>query len=178
MIVIAIIGILAAALFPSLSGYLWRARDASRVINVRQIADVVNTYKNTYEVFPNNSSWALDYCVSDIFNWSDGSWKDQKYQDLSINLKIIPQEKAFQRVTSPCTQTWSYLYSRLIDAAGNQYAIIATTMETNSSVTYLTGSDFIDPTKIMQIMWAQQIKNLDIGTVSSPLTPMYHLIIN
>ena len=38
MIVIAIIGILAAALFPAIENYLGRGRDASRVANLKDIA--------------------------------------------------------------------------------------------------------------------------------------------
>ena len=38
MIVIAIIGILAAALFPSMTGYLKRSRDAARTSNMKDIA--------------------------------------------------------------------------------------------------------------------------------------------
>ncbi len=44
MIVIAIIGILAAALFPALSGYLANSRDAGRLANLRSIKVGASAY--------------------------------------------------------------------------------------------------------------------------------------
>ena len=52
MIVIAIIGILAAALFPSLTSYLAGARDSGRVANLRSIAVATTSY------FTNNSEYS------------------------------------------------------------------------------------------------------------------------
>ncbi len=51
MIVIAIIGILAAALFPSLTGYLANARDSGRVANLRSIKVASAAY------FTNNGNY-------------------------------------------------------------------------------------------------------------------------
>ncbi len=45
MIVIAIIGILAAALFPSLTSYLARGRDASRVAGIKEIVTAFAGYQ-------------------------------------------------------------------------------------------------------------------------------------
>lgn len=44
MIVIAIIGILAAALFPSLTAYLARGRDTSRAAGIKDISTAVAAY--------------------------------------------------------------------------------------------------------------------------------------
>ena len=44
MIVIAIIGILAAALFPSLTAYLARGRDTSRAAGLKEISTAVAAY--------------------------------------------------------------------------------------------------------------------------------------
>lgn len=52
MIVIAIIGILAAALFPALSGYLASSRDAGRAANLRNIQVAAAAY------FTNNSTFS------------------------------------------------------------------------------------------------------------------------
>ena len=52
MIVIAIIGILAAALFPSLTSYLASARDSGRVSNLRSIKVAAASY------FTNNGSFS------------------------------------------------------------------------------------------------------------------------
>lgn len=63
MIVIAIIGILAAALFPSLTSYLANSRDSGRVANLRSIKVAAAAY------FTNNSHFngvitPTNYCVS------------------------------------------------------------------------------------------------------------------
>ncbi|MFZ2255771.1 MAG: prepilin-type N-terminal cleavage/methylation domain-containing protein [Patescibacteria group bacterium] len=44
MIVIAIIGILAAALFPTMSGYLSRSRDTARISHIGQLITAATTY--------------------------------------------------------------------------------------------------------------------------------------
>ena len=41
MIVIAIIGILAAALFPSLTAYLKRSRDAARIAHLKDVTTAI-----------------------------------------------------------------------------------------------------------------------------------------
>jgi prepilin-type N-terminal cleavage/methylation domain-containing protein len=45
MIVIAIIGVLAAALFPALTGYLSRARDTKKISEMRQLHTALLAYK-------------------------------------------------------------------------------------------------------------------------------------
>jgi type IV pilus assembly protein PilE len=52
MIVIAIIGILAAALFPSLTSYLKRSRDAGRSANLNTIATAVGAFYSDTESYP------------------------------------------------------------------------------------------------------------------------------
>jgi prepilin-type N-terminal cleavage/methylation domain-containing protein len=51
MIVIAIIGVLAAALFPAMSGYLSRSRDTARVSHVGQIITASSTYFSDHESY-------------------------------------------------------------------------------------------------------------------------------
>jgi type IV pilus assembly protein PilE len=52
MIVIAIIGILAAALFPSLTAYLKRSRDAGRSANLNTIATAIGAFYSDRERYP------------------------------------------------------------------------------------------------------------------------------
>ena len=52
MIVIAIIGILAAALFPSLTAYLRRSRDAARVSHMKDTTTAVWAYYSDNEKYP------------------------------------------------------------------------------------------------------------------------------
>ena len=52
MIVIAIIGILAAALFPSMTAYLKRSRDAARISGTKDIATAVGAFFSDKERYP------------------------------------------------------------------------------------------------------------------------------
>jgi type II secretory pathway pseudopilin PulG len=52
MIVIAIIGILAAAIFPTVSGYFARARDAKRYADVRALQQAFEQYYIDMERYP------------------------------------------------------------------------------------------------------------------------------
>lgn len=61
MIVIAIIGILAAALFPSMTSYLRRSRDAARTANLKDITTAVGAYYADKEAYPFGS---VVSCVS------------------------------------------------------------------------------------------------------------------
>jgi type II secretory pathway pseudopilin PulG len=45
MIVIAIIGVLAAALFPALTGYLSRARDTVKISEIKELHTALMTFK-------------------------------------------------------------------------------------------------------------------------------------
>ena len=56
MIVIAIIGILAAALFPSLTSYLARGRDTSRAAGIKEISTAVAAYTVDNTAVPNADS--------------------------------------------------------------------------------------------------------------------------
>jgi prepilin-type N-terminal cleavage/methylation domain-containing protein len=64
MIVIAIIGVLAAALFPAMSGYLSRSRDTARVSHVGQIITASSTYFSDVENYNAIMSGATNACVN------------------------------------------------------------------------------------------------------------------
>ncbi len=55
MIVIAIIGILAAALFPSVAGYIKRGRDAARTSHIKDISNAVGAYFSDSEIYPTST---------------------------------------------------------------------------------------------------------------------------
>ena len=59
MIVIAIIGILAAALFPSMTNYLKRSRDAARASNLKDISTALGAYYSDTEKYPNKVDPAI-----------------------------------------------------------------------------------------------------------------------
>jgi type II secretory pathway pseudopilin PulG len=56
MIVIAIIGILSAALFPHVTGYIMRARDAARQSDINNISLALTSYYTDRETYPNHES--------------------------------------------------------------------------------------------------------------------------
>jgi len=63
MIVIAIIGILAAALFPSMTNYLKRSRDAARSANLKDIGNAMGAYYADKETYPSISGADVLGCV-------------------------------------------------------------------------------------------------------------------
>jgi Tfp pilus assembly protein PilE len=56
MIVIAITGILAAALFPSMTQYLKRSRDAARIADIQSIQTALSAHHIDQERYPLNTS--------------------------------------------------------------------------------------------------------------------------
>ena len=52
MIVIGIIGILAAALYPSLNSYLARSRDTTLMTQAKYLMQSMELYKNDYGYYP------------------------------------------------------------------------------------------------------------------------------
>lgn len=54
MITIAIIGILAGALFPSVGQYLKRSRDAGRITDVKTLTTAIDAYLIDTDKFPDN----------------------------------------------------------------------------------------------------------------------------
>lgn len=177
IIVVSIIGILAAAIFPFAQSYIARARDVNRVTDVRSIAWVFQVYRNVNETLPDNFSWSSNYCVSTIFTWTNGAGRERQYEELSKNFVVLPREKILTTPLNPCSQTGSYLYNRLIDATANQYWVIAAKLETDSNITYLTWADFINATKISAIMQAQKINGVDINSLAWGQTAIYHMVV-
>lgn len=58
LIVIVIIGILAAALIPRLTGIQGRARDTARKADLQQIGTALATYKLDTAKYPEQLSWS------------------------------------------------------------------------------------------------------------------------
>ncbi len=73
MIVIAIIGIIAAALFPQMSFYYARGRDAARILHIKDLSTVFQNYSRLYNTYPDTTNFltVTSQCVSDIFTWTD-----------------------------------------------------------------------------------------------------------
>lgn len=67
MIVIAIIGILAAVLYPNLSGLINGARDGAREASLKNIALALGTYQNAHDRYPTiGGSNPTEGCAADL----------------------------------------------------------------------------------------------------------------
>ena len=79
MIVIAIIGVLAAALFPSYSGYLQRSRDTHRITSLSTLTRALQLHFNDKESYPTSTAGG---CIDDL--------QVAKYNDGTMPKDIIP----------------------------------------------------------------------------------------
>jgi type II secretory pathway pseudopilin PulG len=61
--VIAIVGVLSAALFPSMTGYLQRSRDAARMSHIKDISTSLGAYYSDTEKYPETDPSG---CIPDI----------------------------------------------------------------------------------------------------------------
>ena len=76
MIVIAIIGILAAALFPSMTGYLKRSRDTARQASLKDISTALGAYYADKEWYPTNGTGCINGNILDTNYMPKGVPKD------------------------------------------------------------------------------------------------------
>ena len=65
LIVIVIIGILAAALIPRLTGIQGRARDTARKADLQQIGTALATYKLDVASYPTQLAWSTGGTAAD-----------------------------------------------------------------------------------------------------------------
>jgi prepilin-type N-terminal cleavage/methylation domain-containing protein len=86
MIVIAIIGIIAASIYPAMSGYYARGRDVGRISDIKDISARFQEYTRTNNIYPSNISKDGDtsYCVSTIRGWTDAvaGFRDKQFSQL------------------------------------------------------------------------------------------------
>lgn len=73
MVVIAVIGILAAALYPTMLGYMSRGRDVVRVSDIKELSAKFQEYTHTNEFYPDNTNQdgITSYCVTEMMGWDD-----------------------------------------------------------------------------------------------------------
>ncbi len=109
MIVIAIIGILAGAFFPLITGYFWRSRDTARITNIWQISTALSNYFTDRGIYPDTVAW-----------WCVNSWELIDY------MNAVPTDPAIIRRTSVCTIPGQYAYATGFTAANTfAYALQA-----------------------------------------------------
>lgn len=100
MIVIAIIGILAAVLYPSLMGYLERTRDTNRQQAMNQVGTALGTYFADMNAYPTQGS---DKCLDNIKADLEGTGKAVQY------LKTLPKDpKAASNKIANCASGYAY----------------------------------------------------------------------
>lgn len=76
MVVIAIIGILAAALYPSIGNYFLRAKIANQFQQLKSIRTALEAYNIDNGIYPESTNWWNEY---DCYNWNH-PWYNQKDQ--------------------------------------------------------------------------------------------------
>ncbi len=98
MIVIAIIGVLAAALFPMMRGYLEKSRDTARISHLGQLRTVVQSYLQDTGNQPMIGATGSSLCAGDT-SGSGG--------DIAANLNggLVPADPVAGRIVDPCSLT-------------------------------------------------------------------------
>lgn len=99
MIVIAIIGVLAAALFPMMRGYLEKSRDTARISHLGQLRTVVQSYLQDTGNQPIIGSGAGVWTCAGDTSGSGG--------DIAANLNggLVPADPIAGRVVDPCSMS-------------------------------------------------------------------------
>ena len=126
--IIAVSGILSAALFPSLTAYLSRSRDTSRAAWIKEISTALAAYyvdNGDYPVVP------LSGCIS--------------AKDLAKYLPKVPTDPIKGRITSGCdgSDGMSYTYRVFKDKQWKKFSAIAADMENPSQGNSSLGLDEI-----------------------------------
>jgi prepilin-type N-terminal cleavage/methylation domain-containing protein len=130
LIVIAIIGVLAAALYPTIRDALSRGRDAAREGDINNIVTAIETYSSDYGQYPPFSG-----CVGtgDVFKTPDGvSDVSTDYFKGGTAPKDPSPSRSIDAGDDPgdCVANGMYYYEYLGTASGVEY-IIGTLMETD-----------------------------------------------
>ncbi len=109
LIVIVIIGILAATIIPKIIGVLARARDTQRVADLRNIASAIELYRADYGVLPplSRSQFHPDL-DKDYFLWESASYLSGYLNEYITALPKDPQKNNLVKIYR---QYWHYLES-------------------------------------------------------------------
>lgn len=133
MIVIAIIGILAAALYPYMMWYLSRGRDVTRISDIKELSAKFQEYTHTFEVYPDNQNidTTTSYCVTTMLWWDDASPKKTQWARQYTTLKWTDNIRKDATINNPkiglCNLDGSYFYARVM--LETDYAVLAARME-------------------------------------------------
>ena len=113
MVVIAIIGILAVALVPQLTGAQARSRDAARVASLWSISAVLETYYSDTWAYPANpaDTTNIDATGGECMSASDGTVNNALGEMLKGGK--APTDPQTRNTANPCSQAWSFGYKAL-----------------------------------------------------------------
>ena len=119
MIVIAIIGVLAATLLPRLQGAQERSRDTGRVSSVNQVAAVLQTYFSDTSSYPSDpaSATAIDTPAA-VGCLSASNWDVNPQLAALLKWGVAPLDPQRTNIATPCDQPGSYGYRAITSASG------------------------------------------------------------
>lgn len=123
MIVIAIIGILAAALFPMMTGYMARSRDTARVSHISQLATALSTYYTDNNQYPAGSLVGSGACSP---------------TSLSTYMSSIPKDPTSGRANAGCSDG-NYGYGSGTNAQAGLVFAIGSNLENLASNNHASG---------------------------------------
>ncbi len=161
MIVIAIIAIIAGAIYPAMSGYYARGRDTGRLSDIKALSANFQSYSRIYTTYPNNTNTlgtTTSYCVSDMRWWGDAvaSIKDKQFSQLGGTGALVGDPMATNTWLWLCTQTGSYFYARLQQETS--YAVLAARMERQTTwANYTTPLRLSNPAYINEMVTARPL---------------------
>lgn len=152
MIVIAIIGVLAATLLPRLQGAQERSRDTGRISSLNQIAAVLQTYFSDTSTYPSSPENVTD--INLAWNWclSDASWVVNDALGALFTWGKAPLDPSRNNQTLPCgaTAIWSYWYSVIVKNWLPKWGyVLSTNVESDQKANYnYTTANAIDESSI------------------------------
>ncbi len=162
MIVIAIIWMLWAYLYPQMSRYHSRGRDVVRISDIKDLSVIFQNYIHYNQIYPSNTNKdsITSYCISDIMLWDNAiaTTTEKQYTFLGWTGALRKDPTSYNPWLSPCAIAWSYYYSRVDKETG--YAILAARMENQTTGANWTGAIWMTQSGYIDAM--QQTKPLDI----------------
>ena len=163
LIVVVIIGILAAALIPKLTGAQSRARDTARIADANQIATALTMYFNDKGEYPKiNSS---RYCARLSGTNNNGAFPE----DFSNYMPEIPKDPQVERPHYGSKEgsnnycTWYYAYADLKNqwAEAGAAVIIINTENVGKYTNYILSGYYITGSSISDVTWTDVVDLVD-----------------
>ena len=147
----------------SANPYMMRSRDTKRITDILAYTNILETYEKNFDTFPSNygsgnNSNELGYCLSELPTRMDiiALGNAGKFTTLASDTAIPPRDPTSSMMTPPCSETGSYMYSRLDYGTSSEMALIAASLEIKTSANYGTRTDLTDSGKVQDIINAKK----------------------